>query len=121
MSSSRYQISGQGARALLPHLAPHSLTLSGVQELQQLSEPGESPGPLTALQWDEVQQLNNVNELLSPLCGLLLEEKPPRVAASAAHAGPVGKAGFSLTPRSYPHPPVGRWGGGVRDRSYPLP
>lgn len=46
-----------------------------------------------------------MNELLSPLCGLLLEEKPPRVAASAAHAGPVGEAGFSLTPRSYPHPP----------------
>lgn len=68
------------------------------QELQQLSEPGKSPGPLTAPQWDEVQQLNNVNELLSPLCGLLLEEKPPRVAASAVHAGPVEALG--------PPPPV---------------
>lgn len=50
-----------------------------------------------------------MNELLSPLCELLLEEKPPRVAASTAHAGPVGKAGFSLAHRSYP-PPVGRQG-----------
>lgn len=68
------------------------------QELQQLSEPGESIGPLPAPQWDEVQQLNNVNELLSPLCELLLEEKPPRVAANAAQAGPMEALG--------PPPPV---------------
>lgn len=59
------------------------------QELQQLSEPVESPGPLTTPQWDEEQQLSSMNEMLGPLCELLLEEKPPRVAGKAARAGPV--------------------------------
>uniref|UniRef100_A0A8C2N5B4 Tripartite motif-containing 65 n=1 Tax=Cricetulus griseus TaxID=10029 RepID=A0A8C2N5B4_CRIGR len=68
------------------------------QGLQQLSEPVESLGPPTALQWDEEQQLNNVNELLSPLCELLLEDKPSRVAGKAAQAGPVEALG--------PPPPV---------------
>lgn len=76
-------------------------SVPGVQGLQQLSEPVESLGPPTALQWDEEQQLNNVNELLSPLCELLLEDKPSRVAGKAAQAGPVGKADFSLSSECY--------------------
>ncbi|XP_059128127.1 E3 ubiquitin-protein ligase TRIM65 isoform X2 [Peromyscus eremicus] len=67
------------------------------QELQQLSEPVESPGPLTAPQWDEEQQLNSVNEMLGPLCELLLEEKPPRVAGKA---GPVDYRNLTFDPDS---------------------
>lgn len=62
----------------------------------------ESPGPLTTPQWDEEQQLSSMNEMLGPLCELLLEEKPPRVAGKAARAGPVGKADFSSPSGSYP-------------------
>ncbi|XP_029418542.1 tripartite motif-containing protein 65 isoform X2 [Nannospalax galili] len=60
------------------------------QELQQLSEPLESLGPLTPPQWDEDQQLRNLKELLSPLCDLLLEEEHvPRVAGSSTDPGPL--------------------------------
>jgi hypothetical protein len=106
-SSSRYQISGPRARALLPRLAHRSLPLSpGVQELQQLPEPTESLGPLTSPQWNEEQQLSNVNQLLSPLCELLLEEKSlPKVAAKAADAGPLGKL-TSPCPLRPPPPPT---------------
>ncbi|CAH6776439.1 tripartite motif-containing protein 65 [Phodopus roborovskii] len=63
------------------------------QELRHLSEPVQTLGPLPALQWDEEEQLNTVNELLSPLCRLLLEDKPSRVAGKAAQAGPVEALG----------------------------
>ncbi|XP_028745548.1 tripartite motif-containing protein 65 [Peromyscus leucopus] len=74
-----------GVQALLGQVDDSSF----FQELQQLSEPVESSGPLTTPQWDEEQQLSSVNEMLGPLCELLLEEKPPRVAGKAARAGPV--------------------------------
>lgn len=109
-SSSRYQISGPRARALLPRLAHCSLTASvpRVQELRQLLEPTESLGPLTSPQWDEELQLSKVNQLLSPLCELLLEEKSlPKGAAKAADAGPMGKLTSPCPLRPSPTPTAG--------------
>ncbi|KAL1778889.1 tripartite motif-containing protein 65 [Sigmodon hispidus] len=59
------------------------------QELEKLSEPAEFLGPLAAPQWDEEQHLKDMNELLSPLCELLLEERPRKGEGKAAHAGPM--------------------------------